>query len=336
MRYYSIVITNPQTGKMIVPPVFQGANTGASYTSFVNGKTMPGALNVELDIPVAPFAAPMGMAYVRVWGVTLYEISQSYKLDGMAIKVFAGMQKGLPLANPKQAGLIVQGYIFQAFGNWVGKEMTLDIVISPTPTQQTPSASSITLPPNLTLNWKKGTQLSDAISQALSTAYPSLKSNVKINQNLAAPEDVVSYYSDLMSFAQFVKSRSAEIVGGTYPGVDIQLSQTTFNVYDGTTQTTPKQLEYQDLVGQPTWIEPATVQAKLIMRADLQVGGFIKFPKSPVVSSAQSVSPFVNERLTFQGSFLVQRIRHVGNFRQADGASWVTVVDAATIPVAAN
>jgi hypothetical protein len=338
VRYYSIKITNPQTGALIVPPVFKNAGMDASYTSFVKGKTISGAQNIEMDMSVVALGLPEGgtVPYLRVWGVTLYEISQAYQIDGMAIQVFGGMQKGLPLANPDQAGLLFQGYVFQSFGNWIGTDMTLDIQLSAFPSKSTPSAKPIVIPPNLTLSWKKGTKLSDALKQTLTTAYPSFKSpTISISEDVVAPEDITSYSEDVTELAKFVKARSAEIVNkDTYRGVDIAVKQGAFNVYDGSTQSDPKQIAYQDMIGQPTWVQPATIQAKFVMRSDIAVGDFIKFPKSPVVSSAQSVSPFVNEKLTFQGSFFVQRVRHVGNFRQADAASWVTVVDAVTQPVA--
>ena len=337
MRYYSITITNPKTGEMVVPPVFKDAKLDASYTSYVNGQTIPGALNLEMDMSIVALGLPEGgtTPFIRLWGVTLYEISQANELNGMAIQVFGGMQKGLPLANPKQAGLLFQGYIFQAFGNWIGTEMTMDIVLSAFPTKSTPSATPLTFPPNLTLDWKKGTNLSDALKQTLTSAYPSFKApTISINKDVVAPEDIKGYYTDTTELSQFVKARSAEIVGGDYAGVDIAVKQGSFSVYDGSSQTAPKHLEYRDLIGQPTWIQPATMQAKFVMRSDIAVGDFIKFPKSAVISSAQSVSPFVNQRLTFQGSFFVQRVRHVGNYRQADGNSWVTIVDASTQPVA--
>jgi hypothetical protein len=85
---------------------------GPTYTSFNNGVTNPAALQVELDIPVAPFASPASTgAFVKIWGIPLDDIRQSKDLRFKGIKVFGGFQKGLPLANPAQAGLLVQGYI---------------------------------------------------------------------------------------------------------------------------------------------------------------------------------------------------------------------------------
>ena len=45
------------------------------------------------------------------------------------IEVWAGMEKGLPLAEPSQAGLIMKGSNFQPFGNWTGTAMTLELVL---------------------------------------------------------------------------------------------------------------------------------------------------------------------------------------------------------------
>src|ERR1700752_2385438 len=122
MRFYDIKITDPKSGKLIQQ--FTSLNT--------LGQTIPGALNVELDIPVFRMAEPAGAAYVRVWGISIKDIGQAFDLNGKNIEVSAGMAKGLPLANPKQSGLILQGTIQQAFGNWQGFDQTLDFVVNVT------------------------------------------------------------------------------------------------------------------------------------------------------------------------------------------------------------
>lgn len=326
-RYYAIALSSAKTGAPLVSNALAGLNASATYTSFINGKTLPGALNVELDIFAVPFATPSGNATVTIWGIPLAEISQANDLNGAAISVYGGMQAGLPLANPAQSGLLISGYVKQAYGNWIGTEQTLNLVIVSLPISATP--------PNIVLTWKKGTPLATAIMTTLQAAYPSLKKPViSISSNLVAANDVVSPFTGITGLAQFLKARSSEIVGGDYPGVDIRLTQDTFYVYDGTTQTKPLALSFVDLIGQPTWLDTATVQTKVVMRADLTVGDFITFPKTPVTANQNSASPLVDPKLTFQGVFTVKSIRHVGNYRQADAASWVTVIDAVTPSVA--
>lgn len=122
MRFYDIQISDPASGTQL-----------ARFTSydFVNQATIPGALNIELDIPVAPYFVPDVSAYVSVWGIGLQNIAQARDFNNLAIKVYGGMKKGLPLAKPQQAGLLIAGEIQQAYGNWIGTEQTLDLQIRP-------------------------------------------------------------------------------------------------------------------------------------------------------------------------------------------------------------
>jgi len=303
---------------------------GKTYTSYAGGKNIPGALNIEMDIPVFAFATPSGAAIVKIWGVSLQEISQASDLNNKPIEVYGGFQKGLPLANPSQAGLLVKGDVFQAFGNWIGTEQSLDLIIYP-------GTGSTEDPKNIVLNWKKDTKLSDAVRSTLTTAFPDFDVDVKIDEKLVLPADEVGFYGTLTQFAQYVKDVSRSIVNAdAYPGVDIALSDKTLTVYDGSVESNPIEIVFRDMIGQPTWIDPLSVQTKFAMRSDLKVGDFIKFPPALVTTGPGTTSPFINAKATFQGVFQISQVRHVGNFRQADAASWVTVVDAySTKPVEA-
>lgn len=321
-RYYSIDITE------------SGGAAFRQYTSLApSGQSLPGALNVELDIPVVPFATPMGGALVRVWGISLQDIGQASDLNGKLITVSGGMQKGLPLANPKQSGVLVQGYVFQAFGNWIGTDMTLDLVIQagagPNGTGQ-PEA-----PRNIILNWKAGTSLSQALKTSLNTAFPGFTQTINISSKLVRGNDEVGYYASLTELCQYLKQVSKDIVGKDYAGVDLVLSQKAFTAYDGTAASgapQPVQIAFQDLIGQPTWIEAPLIQFKCAMRADLKVSDAVKLPPTLVTNTQQAQSSLVNQRANFQGNFNITSLRHVGNFRQADAASWVTVMTAAPVP----
>lgn len=333
MRYYEITITNPTTGAVIRPAQFAPLNLPSSYSSYVNGQTLPGALNIELDVFVSSYANPDSGSYVHIDGVSLPEISQANNLFGMNIEVKGGMKAGLPLANPAHSGILFQGNIFQAFGNWVGTEMSLDLIINAgTNVPNNP-------PPNLVHNWAKGTKLADAIKTTLKTAFPTYTANVSISDNLIYTENSVGFYTSLEQYALYIKQVSTSIIAPAsaapsatpYQGVEIALNQTTFSVHDGTTQTTPKSISFQDLVGQPTWIEGPVIQVKTVMRADINVGDYIKLPPGLVTTSSAVPNSQVDLKTAFQGTFLVTKLRHVGNFRQPDGASWVTIILAAPV-----
>jgi hypothetical protein len=330
MRYYQIVISDPKTGKVVQPFSNGSVSTNYTYTSYANGQVLSAALDVEFDIPVVAFHVPDGAAYVKVWGVSLQEISQSSNLNGMNITVSGGFQKGLPLANPKQAGILVQGSILQAFGNWVNTDMSLDLIVAP------PFGNPVETA-NLTLNWQAGGAIQSAIQQSLATAYPDYTSTFSISPNLVRPNAEVGFYGNLSQFATYVNDTTRPILGGSYGGANITVTGKTFNVFDGTQQTNssqnPTQVLFQELVGQPTWIDPATLQFRCPMRSDLKLGDFVKMPQGiPTITTQQAASNLTNLKANFQGTFMVTKVRHTGHFRQPSADAWVTIIDAATTP----
>lgn len=315
MRYYTIEISDRKTGQLV-----------RRYSSRLqNGAVDPGALNVELDIPVQGFAEPLSQggtgASVRVWGISLEDISQASNLNGKAIKVYGGMQKGLPLANPAQAGLLCQGFIFQCFGNWIGTAMTLDMIILP-------DTGSEQAPKNLQFNWLAGTELRDAVTTTLRNAFPGYRILVNVRSGLVRGNPEWGEYDTLSQFAHYVQDVSQDIVGGdNYRGVEILLREGQFIVRDGSLRSIPKQIQFFDLIGQPTWVEFPTIQVTMAMRADLFVSDFIQMPPAVTTTTAGSLSQFRN-RSVFQGIFQIVHLRHLGNFRQPDGESWITAIDA--------
>lgn len=317
MRYYAISITDA-SGKPI--PVGPFA-TAPQFTSFVNGQTLQGALNVDMDLPVFNWDTPMGGSLLRIWGVDLKNISQASNLNGANIQISGGMQKGLPLANPKQSGLLLDGVIQQAFGNWQGTQQSLDLIITAGfGTQKTPK--------NIVLNWQTGTPMAQAVALALDTAFPDYKINISISDKLIlTTETQPAVFENIGQFASYLNSISAAIIGGTYQGVKLTSRNKEFFLYDGTSLTTPIDIQFTDLIGQPTWIDFGTVQFKTAMRADLQVGDFIRMPPGQQTILAASFSQY-RDKSVFQGVFQVSQLRHIGNFRQRDANSWVTVINA--------
>ena len=92
--------------------------------------------------------------------------------------------------------------------------------------------------------------------------------------------------------------------------------------------STPKQIDFIDLIGQPTWLQPRTVSIKTVMRADLTMGQSILLPKAVVTNTAAAATSIANQQPSFQGSYDINSLRHVGNFRQPSADSWVSVIDA--------
>lgn len=316
MRYYKIVITDP-AGKVV-----------KTFTSFLGAVSDPGALDIELDLPIYPFAQPAGPAWVRVWGISLQDISQASDLNpnvpaktSHSIQVYGGFQKGLPLANPSQANLLVGGIIQQAFGNWVGTDMTLDMIITAGP------GISAVGPANLVVNWVKGTLLSQAIDATLRTAFPSYSRTINVDPKLVLNYDQVGFYGTLSQLGSWLKQATAPIIGGTYQGVELSIRNGAFYVYDGTSKTAPLAINFNDLIGQPTWIEPGVIQFNCPMRGDLNIGDYVTMPRTLVTITPQSLSQY-RDKSVFQGTFRLKSVRHVGHFRGESGMDWISTFNA--------
>lgn len=338
MRYYSIVLNNGSPPGNF--PAIQGAAvSGASWSSLINDQSDPGALDCEFDIQTSAFATPIGQSSVTIWGVSLQQIGQSSKLTSMPIDIYAGMAKGLPLANPAQQGLIVHGTIYPAFGNWIGTEQTLDMVVS---APFTGSGTSIkpdspNNPAALIHNWQQGQPLANAIQTTLATAYPSFTPKVSISPSLVLPYTDTGFYPTIEAYAGYIRDISKSIMGGTnYPGVIIAPVGKTLVATDGTqTASGNKQIQFQDLIGQPTWLGFNVISVKTAMRGDISVGDTITLPQTLATVSASS-APQLRQTSSFSGNFFVRQCRHIGRFRQPSAESWVSVFNCAALNTTAG
>jgi len=336
VRFYDIALTNASSGKLIRPASLASLNLPTTYTSFVNGQSIPGALNIEIDIDSTAQAQPTGYGYVKIWGVSLQEIAQASDLNNALIVVQGGFQKGLPLANVAQKGPLVSGYILQAFGNWVGADMTLDLVIAGGKGPK--GFGSPAQPVNLSLNWTKGTQLGLAIQNALYTAFPGCSVTVKSSSNLVFNSDQKAVYGSLTALSQYAYEISKSIITTEgYQGVSIIPDPAVVNsfiILDGSQPGEIFEINFNDLIGQPTWFSFGEVSFKCPMRADLRVGDQFTVPignngQSAIQSFTTAASSSqLRSKSAFQGKFQIQKVRHIGNFRQSSGDSWVTTYEA--------
>jgi hypothetical protein len=301
---------------------------GSTFTSFENGRTIPGALDLEFDFPVYPFATPQGQSLIRVWGIGLGMIGQSANLNFQNFKLYAGMKPGLPLATAAapQAGLIAQGKIFQAFGNWEGINQTLDLIVNP---------GAAGMDQDIHFKWAQNSPLSGAIKTMLAQAFPQYPNpTINIGDSLRLPNDEDGHYQNLAQLADYLQQITSKvgvpIYGENYPGVQITIVGNSINVYDGTKKPKVTAIAFQDLVGQPTWIGSLLISFKTPLRSDLTVGSAIRFPigvTSPFALTSQAAA-FPNapasSKTVFSGNFIIKELHHFARYRQADAQSWNT------------
>lgn len=330
MRFYKILITDP-SGAEIFP---SSLGNQRIQSLLPNGQFNPGALNVELDIPVSAFHAPgNGGALLTVWGLSVADIGASFALnpnvtnptstkDFYRIAIYGGMSAGLPLAKPAQAGLLVQGGVYQAFGNWVGTDQNVVFVIAPI-------AGTAPMPMNYVLDWRAGMTLATALQNCFQVALPSAKLNINISPRLVQSHDEPSVYGTLTQLASYMNPISKQVItDANYPGVSVTYDGTTINVFDGTIKPAPKTIAPEDLIGQPTWIAPGQIQIKTVMRGDLDIGDVLNLPQNIITTSAAALTGLTGKSsLTFSGKCTVSDIHHYGNFRSPPSASWNTTVN---------
>jgi hypothetical protein len=249
----------------------------------------------------------------------------------------AGMSAGYPLATPSQAGPIMSGSIFQSFGNWIGTDMTLDFVI-------VPSTFTIGFPGNFIFNWKPGTSLQSSLTQTISAAYANAPTQPSVVFQLsgtyaAQPNGHLTKYSTLSNLGAAVNSMT-KAASPSRTGVTITFLNTgnTILVSDGAaTQSNKIQIQFTDFVGQPTWVGNNTMQFTTVLRADINVNSIVQMPHglqdAPgiVTTTAASFPSQFKYKTSFQGNFLITSVRQIGNFRDPNGNSWVSVFECVPI-----
>lgn len=315
MRYFDIEIT--EDGGQLIKK-FSSLNPQGTFN--------PSAPMIEVDIQRYGLSTPKGMSLLRVWGASITDIRQATRnYANKNISIRLGMSAGLPLANPKQAGIAIQGRIQQPFGNWQGTEQSIDFFI-------TAGYGSNSDPKNIVLEWKAGQKMSVALFFSLQRAFPDRAINVDIDDALVTNYDNSGFYSSLTQLAQQLNMLSKSIINKpNYMGVEIATTPGEIRVWDGSKAKAPTQIEFVDLVGQPTWIESQKVSIKLVMRADIQTGDYIRMPQGALsVTTASSYAQY-RDQSSFSGDMMVTDVRMIGNSRQPDGNSWATILEA--VPV---
>ncbi len=142
----------------------------------------------------------------------------------------------------------------------------------------------------------------------------------------------------LAAFASYLKQYTATLGASlgleNYTGVEVIAVGNTIRAFDHTAPLKTTQLNFQDLIGQPTWIDVDRVNFKTVLRADLNVGDSVIFPPGVItpyaLTNPNAAIPNAPSRskTVFQGAFNIQIVHHFANYRQADADSWVTTFDA--------
>jgi hypothetical protein len=340
--------TTPGTGTGTNTGTTGTGASGAQFCSVVNGQNDPGALDVEFEIEVVK-DQPSNNNHIKIKGVTPQMISQASNFNKCRLQLWAGYSPGLPLANlqvPHQ-GLIMDGMIWPAFGNWIYNELTLEFYVI----LNVEGLGGPTQPKNIVHNMPAGQPLSTAIQNTLKIAFPNSTINVNISSALKLNYPDWGIYQSLEQFGNYIKALSHSILGvpPKYNGVEISTNGNNINVHDGTNPPNTIQIQYEDLIGQPTWVENNTILVKTCLRGDIPFPqpSIIQLPDTLITQTAQgAVSRYggaagINysgsgTNLLFSGTWSVTGVRHIGKFRDPGMDAWVTLIKAVTTQASTN
>jgi hypothetical protein len=301
MRYYDILITDKDGGEF--------ARFGTS------GGT---GLHIEASFPITPGASPAGEATIKIFNVPLSMFSRASDFQGKSIYIRGGMDRGLPLANPEQRGLLLQGQIFFASGTREGKACYLSFTIF---AQNNPR----TEPKNLTISWYKGEPIDNAIKNTMTNAGYA-RTETKISENTKAQRDTHACFSTIRQFSDWLKKLGIECHYKTAENNYV------FTDKSQDSKSSPKEISIFDFLGQPTWLGPGLAAIKVVLRGDIQPDQYIEI-KDPQLSQQAGIvnAPITQEnRLGFKGVFDVVAVTHYMNYYDLAAENWCTVLQLAT------
>jgi len=334
MRSYRIAITpvQPTGSNLSTAPIVYTTQTFAGVDNY-------SSLRLDIDVFQTWYHQPAGNGHIKLWGVDLNKLGQTAGLNPVretgsnnykyaSIEISVGMSKGLPYTKPKQFGQIIKGSILQAFSTWQGTEVGLDIIF-------VPSTVNPNVPVNITAQWNKNQELTASVKQTLQTAYQNpdgSPANVygSFSSGLTLPETASGQFTSLIAYATKINKISREInKNPTYIGASITNTSKGFFLSDSeVVPTGTTEILFTDVIGNLTWLDIATIQARVTMRGDLNIGDYITFqPNIPVNNVVNNASQF-RDNLSFNGTFMINKLHHIGSSRQPNGDSWVTVIDA--------
>lgn len=329
MRYYRIEIAD-ENGNSIAD------GDGNPIGPWDTTDNPSGALNVVFDAQTLGQDLNYSGTTVSIYGLPLSFLSQSVNLLKAQFTMYAGFQAGLPLANPAQSGMIIQGVTYKAYGNWEGINQTLNLIVD-----QSAAFVLDGRPVSLIMSGKKGELLSDVLARSLNTSLNSGVSeekkreiSVNISDAFVLHEDWNSPYKNIFSLSQFLKRLFPDgLTSEQYSGIQLVCQKGRIDIFDGTHANEPIPILAHELIGQPTWVERLRVSFKTPMRADLQVGDIITLPLDvlSVLAVNNSLWRLNKNTVNFTGTFQILSMRHIGEYRNPSGDAWVTTFEVANV-----
>jgi hypothetical protein len=187
---------------------------------------------------------------------------------------------------------------------------------------------TIAKPLDIIHNLMPNMPLASGILQTLSKAFNGAPINIKIPDSLKLPSQDAGVYQSLTQFAAYIEQLSQSLGS---KGVQTTSNGSSLDIWElgGAALHGAVNIAYTDLIGQPTWVGINQIMVKTVMRCDIRQGGYIILPPGvAIVGQGAGWMGAKSGAVSFGGSYQVQEVRHVGNFRNPDGNDWCTLITA--------
>ncbi|MDF7673944.1 hypothetical protein PT277_08030 [Acetobacteraceae bacterium ESL0709] len=284
------------------------------------------------------------LASITIYGVDSDVLSQATSMEGRVVELRAGMGKGYPISNPALYGQILSGTVTMGAESWTGPDPSLTLYVKPFTSESDketvdPNKKRISftddtkskIPKNaFIVNIKQGDVISNALINCVKPHFKDYKiyfeSTLAID--LKADKDFMNYYEKLEDFVHDIGSKEGSL-WKYYTGLTLSAhTQDKFFIFsDGTSDKDPKQIQFSEMMGQPSWNDKEqAINFSCLMRADLHIGDKIKLPLfdelgKPTDDTVQKI-PATKNKSRYSGVFYITAVHYYGWFRSKEGKDW--------------
>ncbi|MDF7674219.1 hypothetical protein PT277_02305 [Acetobacteraceae bacterium ESL0709] len=322
----------------IDPDNFDFLPTGNPY-----GRYDGGALDIEFKVDQVSLDN-YTLASITIYGVDSDVLNMADSMEGRVVELRGGMGKGLPLSNPALYGQILYGTVVTGAASWTGPNTSLTLYVKPH--VATSDKEDVDLNKRVTItddqnkkkksqnafivNIKKGDQIRDALGKCVQPHFKDYKILFEstLAENLTADKDFANYYEKLEDFAYDIGGKE-DCLWKYYTGLNLKIyTQDKFFIFaDGTSDKDPKQIEFSQMIGQPSWDgKDNIIKFSCLLRADLHIGDKIILPLfddlgKPVDDTVQKL-PATKHKSRYSGVFYITAVNYYGWFRSKEGKDW--------------
>lgn len=332
MRYYTLSVRPPHTSEdRLLFSSYVTPQPGS--TSYLPGGSPistfdAGALNILFTITNSDLShpdGPTGGASITIQGVDITTVNQASDMQGYTLMLNAGMGKGLPLSKPEQEGTLLHGTIKSSLGQWKDTNMSITFFVTP---YVAPADDNEKLP--FFLHCQEGQPIKDSIPHAFRSTMYGNTIKFSSSENPIARHDITGSYTTSKELCVAVADTWFQ---HTQNRLSISTEGKFISFIEEKTHNTPHTIEFEDLIGQPTWNGTGKISIQCPLRGDIKVGDMIHISEATLelgsfsdkVHSPQSYEG--KKGSIFLGFFRVQSVKHQGNFRSPTGENWMTTLD---------